>query len=166
MLNRPFPSIRLLYAVYYGAPQPHGFSMLLPNTQDLKALFDRIRTIAVVGAKDVPGQPVDMVGRYLLENGFNVIPVHPKRQNIWGVTTYPSLTDVPEPVDMVNVFRAPQFCPQHARETLELQSRPSVFWMQLGIVSPEAEEILTPQGIQVIQNECLMVVHKRVKGQA
>ncbi|MFW5487889.1 MAG: CoA-binding protein [Desulfovibrio sp.] len=140
--------------------------MLLPNTQDLKALFDRIRTIAVVGAKDVPGQPVDMVGRYLLENGFNVIPVHPKRQNIWGVTTYPSLTDVPEPVDMVNVFRAPQFCPQHARETLELQSRPSVFWMQLGIVSPEAEEILTPQGIQVIQNECLMVVHKRVKGQA
>lgn len=140
--------------------------MLLPNTQDLKALFDRIRTIAVVGAKDVPGQPVDMVGRYLLENGFNVIPVHPKRQNIWGVTTYPSLTDVPEAVDMVNVFRAPQFCPQHARETLELQSRPSVFWMQLGIVSPEAEEILTPQGIQVIQNECLMVVHKRVKGQA
>ncbi len=139
--------------------------MLLPNFQDLKSLFDRVRTIAIIGAKDVQGQPVDMVGRYLLDAGYTVIPVHPKRKNIWGLATYPNLTDVPEPVDMVNVFRAPQFCPAHARETLELKKRPAAFWMQLGIVSPEAVQILSPHAIQVIQNECLMVVHKRLKEQ-
>lgn len=137
--------------------------MLLPSAKDLSDLFSKVKTIAVIGAKDVSGQPVNMVGRYLIDAGFTVIPVHPKRKNVWGLTTYPTLKDVPEPVDMVNVFRAPRFCPDHAREALSLTPHPTVFWMQLGIVSPETVDLLTPHGIQVFQNECLMVVHQRLQ---
>lgn len=128
----------------------------------IKKILEESRTIAVIGAKDKPSQPVDMVGRYLIEAGYNVIPVHPKRQNVWGLTTYPSITDVEEPVDIVDLFRASQHCPEHAREVLTLKHTPRLFWMQSGISSPEAETILADTPTQVVSNDCLMVVHRRL----
>lgn len=129
----------------------------LLNRSALAGLLGQVKTVAVVGAKDVTGQPVDTVGRYLLQAGFTVVPVHPKRKTVWGLTAYPSLLDVPTPVDMVNLFRAPQFCAEHARECLQMQPPPKVFWMQSGIRSPEARAILEPAGIQVIEDACVMV---------
>lgn len=128
----------------------------------IKKILEESRTIAVIGAKDKPSQPVDMVGRYLIEAGYNVIPVHPKRQNVWGLTTYPSITDVEEPVDIVDLFRASQHCPDHAREVLTLKHPPRLFWMQSGISSPEAEAILADTPTQVVSNDCLMVIHRRL----
>lgn len=115
--------------------------------------------IAVVGASDAPRRPVDQIGRYLIDKGFTVIPVHPKRKNVWGLETYPSLTDVPEPVEIVNLFRASEYCPDHARETLQMPALPKIFWMQQGIFSPEARSILEPQGVMVLEDSCIMVVH-------
>ena len=132
------------------------------NTESLRRLLTQVRVIAVVGAKDAPGQAVDRVGRYLIKAGYDVIPVHPVRKNVWGLTTYPTLADIPRPVDMVNVFRAPQYCPDPAREALAMSPRPKVFWMQLGIRSEEAAALLAEQGVIVVEDACLMVDHARV----
>ncbi len=136
--------------------------MFAPSDAVLKALLSEVKTIAVLGAKDKPGQPVDMVGRYLVGSGFTVIPVHPARENVWGQPTYKTLADVPGPIDLVDVFRAPANCPEHAREVLALPARPKVFWMQSGIASAEARAILEGSGIVVVENRCLMVEHRRL----
>lgn len=132
------------------------------DTENLRRLLTETRVIAVVGAKDAPGQAVDRVGRYLIKAGYDVIPVHPVRKNVWGLTTYASLADIPRPVDLVDVFRAPQYCPDHAREALAMSPRPKVFWMQLGIRSEEAVALLAEQGVIVVEDACLMVDHARV----
>lgn len=136
--------------------------MLFDDT--LRSLLQKARTIAIVGAKDKKGQAVDMVGRYLMDVGYNVIPVHPVRQNVWGLQTYKSLAEVPEPIDIVNLFRASQYCVEHARETLALPTKPILFWMQEGIGSAEAGNILMPANIAVVEDACIMVDHRRLLG--
>ncbi len=138
--------------------------MLLLDEKKLAALLDEVKVIAVIGAVDKPGRPVDRVGRYLIDAGFKVIPVHPKRENVWGLETYKTILDIPEPVDVVDVFRASQFCADHARECLQLQTLPRVFWMQSGIFNPEARELLSEKGVEVIEDRCLMVDHKNLAG--
>jgi hypothetical protein len=135
---------------------------MLYSEKVLAALLREVKTIAVVGAKDKPGQPVDMVGRYLMGAGFRVIPVHPKRAEVWGLKAYPTLRDIPEPVDLVDLFRAAEACPAHAQEFLRLAPLPRCFWMQSGIVSPEARAILTGQPVLVVEDRCLMVDHKNL----
>jgi len=129
---------------------------------ELKALLEKVKTIAIIGAVDKPGRPVDMVGRYLIEAGFTVLPVHPNRHEVWGLPACPSVRECTVPIDLVNVFRNPDFCPAHAREVALLSPRPLAFWMQSGITSPEASNILSGSGIRVIENACLMVDHRRV----
>lgn len=128
----------------------------------LRDIFANTRTIALVGAKDKEGQAVDRVGRYLIAAGFTVLPVHPMRENVWGLKTYRSLEDITEPVDMVNLFRAPEFCLAHAQECLRMSPVPKVFWMQLGIRNADAGKILAEKGVKVIEDHCIMVEHKRV----
>lgn len=135
---------------------------MLHSEKELAALLGKVKTIAVVGAKDKPGQPVDRVGRYLIEAGFRVIPVHPKRTEVWGLKAYPTVNDIPEPVDLVDLFRAPEFCPDHAREVLRLSPLPCCFWMQSGIVSLEASSILAGTPVEVVQDRCLMVDHRNL----
>lgn len=130
---------------------------MLIDMKELALLLREVKTIAIIGAVDKPGRPVDMVGRALIEMGFEVIPVHPKRTNVWGLITYKSVTDIPVPVDLVDVFRAPQFCPAHAREVLTMDQLPKVFWMQSGISSPEARAILEEKNITVVEDRCTKV---------
>jgi uncharacterized protein len=137
---------------------------MLHSDTELAALLRQVKTIAIVGAKDKPGQPVDGVGRYLMEAGFTVIPVHPKRTTVWGVYAYASLAQVPVPVDLVDLFRAAEACPEHAREVLALAHKPKCFWMQSGIVSLEAMAILKNSGVAVVQDRCLMVDHAQLIG--
>ncbi|WP_428558819.1 MAG: CoA-binding protein [Solidesulfovibrio sp. DCME] len=130
----------------------------------LKELLAPGKVIALVGAKDRPGTEVDMVGRYLIEAGFTVIPVHPARATVWGIPARKALADIDTAVDIVNLFRAPQHCPDHAAEVLDLPFRPACFWMQTGIVSPQARELLSPSGISVVEDRCIMVEHRRLWG--
>ena len=130
---------------------------MLIDMKELAPLLREVKTIAVVGAVDKPGRPVDLVGRALIDMGFTVVPVHPKRSDVWGLPTYPTLADIPVPVDLVDLFRAAECCPDHARETLNLSPLPKIFWMQSGIVSPEAREILAGSGIAVVEDRCTKV---------
>jgi len=136
--------------------------MFLPKDTELTALLSGVKTIAVVGANDRPGRPVDMVGRYLLDAGYTVLPVHPKRPTVWGLTAYPDLASLPGPADLIDLFRAADYCADHAREVLALPWKPRCFWMQSGIANPEARALLEPAGILVIEDRCLKIEHKRL----
>ena len=128
----------------------------------LRAMFGESCSIAIIGAKDKPGQAVDRVGRYLLDQGYRVVPVHPVRKTVWGLPAVPSITELQEPVDIINLFRSPEYCPGHAHEVLRLGWRPKLFWMQLGIRSPEACTALAATGITVVEDSCIMVEHARL----
>lgn len=123
----------------------------------LGEVLSKARTIAIIGAKDTEGHPVNRVGRYLIDAGYSVFPVHPVRKNIWGLPTYTSLVDITEPIDIVNVFRTGDQCIQHAKECLLLARFPLVFWMQQGIWNKEARFLLEPRGVTVIEDACLMI---------
>ena len=128
----------------------------------MRAVLGESRSIAIIGAKDKPGQAVDRVGRYLLEQGYRVVPVHPVRKTVWGLPAFASIAELPEPVDIINLFRAPEYCPGHAQEVLALGWKPKVFWMQLGFRSPEARQALAETGITVVEDSCIMVDHARL----
>ena len=128
----------------------------------MRAVLGESRSIAIIGAKDKPGQAVDKVGRYLLEQGYRVVPVHPVRKTVWGLPAFATIAELPEPVDIINLFRAPEYCPGHAQEVLALGWKPKVFWMQLGIRSPEARQALAETGITVVEDSCIMVEHARL----
>ena len=130
------------------------------HDDDLRSILARVKNIAVIGAKDKPG-PVDRVGRYLIEAGFTVFPVHPVRKEVWGLPVSPTLADVPERIDLVDVFRAPEFCLAHAEESAALALRPLLFWMQSGIVNEQARAVALAAGIHVVEDACLMVEYRR-----
>lgn len=128
----------------------------------VEKLLSNVRCIAIVGAKDVPGQPVDTVGRYLIDAGYTIFPVHPVRQNVWGLPTYKKIADIPISIDLVNVFRASAHCADLARECQKLLALPLVFWMQSGIMNPEVHEVFFGSGVKVVENACLMVEHRNM----
>ncbi len=128
----------------------------------LREILTPPKTIAIIGAKDKQGQPVDMVGRYLLAAGFHVLPVHPMRKNVWGLQTYTKLAEIEEPIDIIDVFRASDFCPDHAREVLALPVQPQCFWMQSGIYSVEARHMFEGTDVYVVEDRCIMVEHRRL----
>uniref|UniRef100_I2Q191 Putative CoA-binding protein n=1 Tax=Desulfovibrio sp. U5L TaxID=596152 RepID=I2Q191_9BACT len=137
---------------------------MLHHENTLKDLLAPGKTIAVVGAKDRPGTAVDMVGRYLITVGFRLIPVHPARASVWGIPACRTLAEVDGPIDIVNLFRAAPSCPGHAAEVLALAHRPACFWMQSGIRSAEARDLLAAHGIAVVEDRCIMVEHRRLWG--
>jgi len=134
---------------------------MLHNDKELAALLRKVKTIAIIGAVDKPNRPVDNVGREMMNMGFDIIPVHPARKDVWGLTTYTSVTEVPSRVDIVDLFRNAQFCPDHAREVLKMDPLPKIFWMQSGIASPEAREILAETDITIVEDRCLKVELQR-----
>ena len=119
-------------------------------------------TIAVVGLSSNELRPSNFVGYYLKRHGYRVIPVNPRESEILGETCYPSLLDVPVPVDVVNVFRAPDALPGIAREAVAI--RAGAFWCQFGVINFEAARIAEEGGVTVIMDRCLKVEHARYVG--
>jgi predicted CoA-binding protein len=117
------------------------------------------RTIAVVGASADPSRPSHDVMRYLLDAGYRCIPVNPACDEVLGVPAAGSLAEIGEPVDLVDVFRRPEFCAGHAREAVEAGA--SALWLQLGIVSADARRIAEDAGLDYVENACTKVVHAR-----
>jgi predicted CoA-binding protein len=118
-------------------------------------------TIALVGASPNPARPSHSVMRYLLEQGFRVIPVRPAVREVLGVPCVPSLADVDVPIDLVDVFRRADACPGVAREAVEAGA--SAVWLQLGLVSPEARRIAEAGGLEYVEDECTAIVHRRMR---
>ena len=115
------------------------------------------RTIALVGASPRPSRPSHNVMKYLLSQGYRVIPVRPGRREVLGIPCVDSLADVEEPIDLVDVFRRAEFCPDVARQAVAAGAK--ALWLQAGIVSPEARAIAEAAGLDYVENECTAVVH-------
>jgi predicted CoA-binding protein len=135
---------------------------------DSGAIARIVRTchrIAVLGIKPESrrGAPAFYVPEYMLRQGYDLVPVpvyYPDVVEILGRPVYRSLRAAPGPIDMVNIFRRPRDIPPHVPDILA--ARPRVVWLQLGIVHDEAAETLARAGIQVVQDRCLMVEHRRL----
>jgi uncharacterized protein len=119
------------------------------------------KTIAIVGASPDPGRPSHRVMRYLLGEGFRVIPVRPDGEEVHGVPSVPSLASIEEPIDLVDVFRREEAAPEHAREAVEAGAK--AVWLQLGLHSPEARRITTEAGLDYVEDQCTAVVHGRME---
>jgi predicted CoA-binding protein len=124
-------------------------------------ILSEAHTIALVGASPRPERPSHQVMRYLLEQGYRVIPVRPNRTEILSVSVAHSLADIEEPIDLVDVFRRAEFCPAVAEDAVAAGAK--ALWLQLGIVSPEARAIAERAGLDYVENECTAIVHARLR---
>jgi predicted CoA-binding protein len=122
------------------------------------------RTIAVLGAHPNPAKAAFYVPEYLARKGYTVLPVNPAYagQVLWGQPVVSKLTDLAVPLDIVEVFRRSEALPDHLEEILAV--RPKLVWLQSGIANQAFAEALQQAGIQVVQNRCLMVVHRQLMG--
>jgi hypothetical protein len=117
------------------------------------------RTIALVGASPKPHRPSHGVMRYLLAQGYRVIPVRPAGcDEVLGVPCVRALADIEEPIDLVDVFRRPEHTPPHAREAVEVGA--GALWLQLGIVSAESRRIAEEAGLDYVEDACTLIVHR------
>ena len=117
------------------------------------------KTIAMVGASPDPARPAHGVMRYLLAQGYRVIPVRPLDcDEVLGVPCVATLAEIEEPIDLVDVFRNLDACPSHAREAVEAGAK--ALWLQLDLVSPEARRIATDAGLAYVEDACTAIVHR------
>ena len=128
----------------------------------LKALLEEVQTIAVVGIKAGEADDAYRVPRYMQACGYRILPVNPKLEAVLGERARPSLAELVEPVDLVNLFRANRFIPGHVDEILALAPAPRCVWMQLGIRDDAQADRLKRAGIEVVQDRCLLVEHRRL----
>lgn len=137
---------------------------LIDDSAGIRDLLAETKTIAVLGIKTEmqAGQPAFYVPKYMQSAGFKIIPVpvyYPEAKQILGEPVYRKLSDIPESVDMVNVFRRSQDIPPHLEDILSC--KPKSVWIQLGISHDEVARELAQAGIKVVQDRCLMVDHRR-----
>ena len=132
----------------------------LHSDSELRKIYD-LKNIAVVGMSKNEGKPAHFVPKYLIEHGYNVIPVNPTITEVLGRKSYPSITDIPDDVDVVDVFRKSEDVPPVVNDAIN-KNGIKVIWMQSGIYSEEAERKAKEKGIDVVFNRCMMVEHNRI----
>jgi len=121
-----------------------------------------MKNIAVVGMSKDPSKDAHHVPKYLIDNGYNVIPVNPTAEEILGRKSYKSLLDVPDRIDIVDVFRPSEHVPPVVKDAIAKGAK--VVWMQLGISNNEAAQQASKHGIKVVFNRCMLVEHGRLIG--
>jgi predicted CoA-binding protein len=133
----------------------------------IRGILNTVKTVAVVGISPKDVRPSYFAFKYLLERGYRMIPVNPGQVggDILGQAVYGKLADIPEPIDMVDVFRAPQYAPAIVEETLALKPRPQVIWMQLGIRNDEAARVAEANGLKVVMDRCPKIEYGRLSAE-
>ncbi|WP_019636093.1 CoA-binding protein [Paenibacillus fonticola] len=135
-----------------------------PDREQIKQVLENAGNIAVVGLSDKADRTSYMVAAAMQSNGYRIIPVNPAASGrILGEAVYASLGDIPEPVDIVNVFRRSEYTPEVAREAVAIGAK--VLWLQQGIVSEEAAQIAAQGGMTVIMDRCIKVEDSILLGQ-
>ena len=124
------------------------------------AILRSSRTIAVVGLSGRRFRPSYGVAEYLQKAGYRIIPVNPRKSQILGEKCYPDLESIPEPVDIVDIFRRPEFVPEVVEAAIRIGAK--VIWMQEGVVHEEAAERGEAAGLTVIMDRCLLKDHRRL----
>ncbi|MDD5051199.1 MAG: CoA-binding protein [Sulfuricurvum sp.] len=139
------------------------FPTVNATNNEIKTILDEVKTIAVLGLSPDPSKDSYRVAEYLQSVGYTIIPVYPQEEIILGEKVYRSLTEIPFPIDMVNIFRKPDALEAIA-DVCIARNDIKVFWAQKGIVNNKAAERASSAGMKVVQNHCSMVEHRRIHG--
>jgi len=133
----------------------------------VRGILNTVKTIAMVGASEKQNRPSYFAFKYLLERGYHMIPVNPGQagKTLLGQKIHARLADIPEPVDMVDVFRSSQYALPIVQEALLLNPRPRVLWMQLGVRSDEAAALAEANGLKVVMNRCPKIEYGRLSSE-
>jgi len=133
----------------------------------IRGILNTVKSIAMVGASEKENRPSYFAFKYLLERGYHMIPVNPGRagETILGRKIYARLADIPEPVDMVDIFRAARYALPIVEEALALTPRPQVIWMQLGVRNDEAAALAEANGLKVVMDRCPKIESGRLSAE-
>lgn len=132
------------------------------DDNEMKEILLSARTIAIVGVSSNPEKDSYWIASYLKEMGYRIIPVNPTAEEILGEKVYPSLSEIPDKVDIVQVFRKPEDVPPVVEEAIKIGAK--VVWMQEGISHEEAAQQARAAGLQVVMDACMRVTHRRLIG--
>lgn len=128
----------------------------------LRRILIQNKRVAIVGLSDDWSRPSNFVGKYLLEHGFEVIPVNPKYDEILGQKCYADLKDIPTPVDIVDLFQRSDRIPPFVDDAIKIGAK--VVWMQLGIINEEAAQKARDAGLEVVMDRCVKIEYARLFG--
>jgi uncharacterized protein len=123
----------------------------------IKEILEQYKTIAVVGLSSETWRPSYGVSRYMQNAGYRIIPVNPNETQVLGEKAYASLDDVPEPFEIVDIFRRPEFVPEIVEAAIRRNAK--VIWMQLGVANEEAARRAREAGLEVVMNRCILQDH-------
>ena len=129
-------------------------------TPEIVKILKKNKIIAVVGASRNPSKAAHSIPKYLKEHGYTIIPVNPKAETILEEKVYPSLSEIPVQVDIVDIFRPSEDTPKIVEEAVKL--KPKLIWLQLGIVNEKAKEIAEKKGILFVMDKCMKIEHMRL----
>ena len=129
------------------------------SDDEIKQIFS-LKNVAVIGMSRHPEKAAHFVPKYLSEQGFNILPVNPMSSEILNKKCYSSVTEVDEPIDIVDVFRPSDQVLPVVKEAIKM--KPKVIWLQQGIHNQEAEELARKEGIKVVFNRCMLAEHQRL----
>lgn len=144
--------------VYHQRPRYNTGAMSLPLSDPITELFNNSRTIAVVGLSDSPLRPSHGVSAYMQTHGYRIIPVNPQIKEALGEKSYASLMDIPEKIDIVNIFRRPEYVEQIVDQAIQLKV-PAI-WMQEQVIHQKAAEKARKAGILVVMDLCILKEHR------
>lgn len=122
--------------------------------------FKKVKTVAIVGLSDKPDRPSYEVGKYLMEQGFKIIPVNPNIDSFLGIKSYPNLSDIKESVDVVDIFRKSEFVEPIVEEAIKIRAK--AIWMQEGVINEKAAAKARAAGLTVVMNMCMMKKHQKI----
>lgn len=143
-------------SILFGTDQPN-----------LKELFDTVETIAVIGCSSNPYRTSNHITKYLIDQGFNVVPVNPNETEVFGLKSYPSIDEIPEGVnvDIMNIFRNKKYTDETVIEIIEWADRRGqkpIIWTQLDVSTDSSKKRAEEAGLTYIENRCIMVDHRSV----
>lgn len=128
-----------------------------PSKEELQKILEEAKTIAVVGLSNNEEKTAYQISKIMQAEGYRIIPVNPSVDEVLGEKAYPTLKDVPEKIDIINVFRRPEYLPDVAKDAADTDCK--VFWAQQGIINEEAYHYLKERNFTVIMDLCIKVVH-------
>ena len=129
------------------------------SLEDIKEIFS-MQTIAVVGMSPKPERPSHYVSMYMKQHGYNIIPVNPGHDEIAGIKCYPSLKEISQPVDVVDVFRRSEYIVPIAESAINIKAK--ALWLQDGVINHEAAELANNSGLIVVMNDCILRRHRQI----
>jgi len=133
------------------------------SLDDLREILVTTKTIAVVGLSDKPDRPSNRIPAYLQSQGYRIIPVNPTLSEVLGEKAYPSLSEIPVPVDVVEIFRRAEDVPPVVEDAIAIGAK--VVWMQLGIINEEAAYRAESAGLGVVMDTCMGATHQLLRSQ-